>query len=129
MPDRLFRPNGSFCGRGILSTALAENLKDVDLDNKPQSVRDRDAAAVIPLLDSKDKFLREAAVGLLRSSNSRIAVRPLLRELADEDPETRYLAVYGLCAIVRGKQDAPLIDLFRQNEDYYLDFWRRWGQR
>jgi HEAT repeat protein len=108
---------------------LAENLKDVDLDNKPESVRDRDAAAVLPLLDSKDKFLREAAVGLLRSSNSRIAVRPLLRALADEDPDIRYLAVHGLCDMVRGKQDGPMIDLLRQNQDDYLDFWRRWGQR
>jgi hypothetical protein len=112
---------------GFTRIDLANELEDLDLDKKSQGERDRDAKAVLPLLNAKDAFVREAAVGLLRNSRSQIAVRPLLRALADDNSDIRYLAVYGLGIIVPGQLDAPSIDLFRQNEEYYVSFWRRWG--
>ena len=114
---------------GFTLSTLASQLEDVDLDNKSQGERDHAAKAVLPLLDSKDKYLRESAVGLLRSSRSKLAVRPLLRALSDEDLETRYMAVFSLCMIVPGQENAPSYDLFRHNEEYYVHFWQHWGQQ
>jgi HEAT repeat protein len=80
------------------------------------------------LLDAGDVQTRRGAAAALRNTGSLSAIEPLSKGLEDNDIEVRYSAVIGLAEITKQYAHGPAMDLYMQDEQRYLTYWRNWAK-
>lgn len=102
-------------------------------DNVAFAIRDgvKDPRAIpflVPLLPSRDVYVRRGAASALRNTHDAAAVKPLAEALYDTDREVRYYAVVGLGETTGQNEWTPSIDYFQQNEQRFLNHWREWAK-
>ena len=82
---------------------------------------------LIPLVNSKDKFIRQASINALRQIKSEDAVPTFVALLDDPDFKVQYMAVISLCEINNPKKTGcPSSVLFGQNPQKYITEWKKW---
>jgi HEAT repeat protein len=75
-----------------------------------------------------DDSTREAAAEALRRMGSKLAIRPLVQALGDQDKNVRYHAVVGLAEITGDKEHHPNLIDYKTAEPRYLEYWIEWAQ-
>ena len=68
--------------------------------------------------------VRKFACYVLRRSKQPTALPYLKAALDDSDSEVRYHAMMGLALITGDYEHTTTVDLFSENESYYLDYWK-----
>jgi hypothetical protein len=84
--------------------------------------------ALARLLRARDVETRRGAAAALRHVGTDSVVAPLSDALQDNDREVRYQAVLGLAAVTGQSDWGPSIDLFTQDEQRYLEYWKDWAK-
>jgi len=69
---------------------------------------------------------RRGAVGALGSMEVKDVIEPLSKTLEDSDREVRYTAVFALATITGQWEWAASLELYMQDEQRYLNYWRKW---
>jgi HEAT repeat protein len=102
----------------MLETLSRDGL-GAEIERVLLSRRDADLAArMIPLLESKDHFVREVACNVLGHSGNRTATPHLLRMIDDSHVMVRRAAGFGLAAL---KDPQSLAELKRQYARHHQD--------
>lgn len=102
--------------RNLLSSlafAIQDGVKD------PQAI-----PMLTKLLKASDVQTRRGAAAALRHTRVDVAIEPLSIALQDSDREVRYHAVLGLATITGQTEWGPTFNLFEQDEQRYLTYWR-----
>lgn len=87
-------------------------------------LRSEHTSYVISLLNSDSLRVRRFASFLLRKARD-VNVVPALKGLLDDsDFEVRYNAIMGLSEVIRDFAHGPSIERFRQDESYYIGYWK-----
>lgn len=95
-----------------------------------QGLRDSQAISSLErLLSSPNVGVRRSAARTLREIRSASVVNALVRALDDGDSEVRYAAVAGLAEITAQPRWGPSLPEFMQNQQPYVEFWKRWKKR
>ena len=77
------------------------------------------------LLDSNNAETHESAAEALMRIASPSSTGALFRALSDEVKKVRYFAVVGLAKIKGDRTHHPNLIQFRDNEDFYTNYWRQ----
>jgi HEAT repeat protein len=87
---------------------------------------DRHIQHMVTLVKAPDADVRRAAARALGSMPSSDAVKALGEALWDPEIEVRYGAILSLGVITRIHGHANTWAKYREDEDTYLGFWRKW---
>jgi hypothetical protein len=104
--------------RGDIATAIIYGITD------PKAV-----PCLAQLINAPDSFLRRAAVMTLRQINSEAAIPTFIIALYDDVQDVRFYGVTGLATITKQDEYNPGVALYKENENYYLSYWRDWAQK
>ena len=115
----LLTPPQSIDRNQLLRLVLSIETGIHDPNSLPQLVR---------LLKMKEAQFRRPIAQAIRLTQSQSAIDPLSTLLEDTDLEIRYVAVIGLAEITGQYEWGPAQDLFQNNEQRYLDFWKEWSK-
>lgn len=82
--------------------------------------------ALAELLSTQDVEVRRTTAYALREAADATAIPLYKQALYDADSEVRYHAVTSLADVTKSFDYYPSTDVFRTNEQRYLDYWRNW---
>ncbi|MFN7947557.1 MAG: HEAT repeat domain-containing protein [Blastocatellia bacterium] len=85
--------------------------------------------SLTPLLNSKFPRVRQSAACALRNTGDPAAIAPLIKALYDDERRVRYQAVMGLAEITEQYSWGAAVDLYNDNEEHYLTYWRSWAKQ
>lgn len=83
---------------------------------------------LIPLLKNDNPEVRRNVVRALEVIRSRRSLPYLLEALSDKDRDIRYRGTHALYNLV-GEMPPTTVELFSQEEEEYINFWRNWVAR
>lgn len=81
------------------------------------------------LLNAKHPQVRQSATSALRNTGDEAAIAPLIKSLYDGERKVRYQSVMGLAEITGQYSWGVAVDLYNNDEQRYLTYWRNWAKQ